>query len=121
MKNLAVLFTAAALVAGMVGSVAAAGPVLSIPASTLASMGLDGARPLSDGAGLTVRGAGIDPRAYGASHVTAGLNNNAYNSYLAVSTNNPGKASGGAIGFYGYVVNGQFVGVAAGGFSSASR
>jgi hypothetical protein len=127
MKTLAISCVATVLFVGMVGSASAAERAISIPASTLTSMGLGGAHQMSDNAGLAIRGMGdfgTSASVWGESTATKG-DNTSTNGYKAASTHHRGEASasGKNLSFAGSasgtLTNVHFHVNVAGGFSSA--
>jgi len=104
MKNVAILCAATVLVASLVASASAADRVVSVPKSTLASMGFGGASVMSDADGLAVRGKGWwAPRVTTTAQVSGSStanytghsgNSTATNQYTAGSSHTDGGAAG---------------------------
>ena len=74
MKNLTVICSAIVICAGIAADASAAERAVSVPKSTLASMGFASAHQLSDSDGLAVRGKGTSIADYSARFSAIGSN-----------------------------------------------
>lgn len=122
MKNLCILCAAVVLVASM-ATIVSAGD-LSVPKSTLSSMGFSSVTVISDIDGLAVRGKGTSASVWGESTATSGPNTST-NGYAAAASHHHGSstANGNNLSFAGNVSSGHhgvhFSVNVAGGSSSA--
>jgi hypothetical protein len=122
MKNQKILFAVMVIFAGIAATVSAGEHAVSVPKSTLASMGFANAHQLSDTDGLAVRGKGTTSANYFASHGNA-MSANAFTGSANHHSNAP-SAPGSSLSFGGNVSgsihHGHFNVIFAGGNASAS-
>jgi hypothetical protein len=95
MKKFGIACVALTLVGSMIGSASAADRALSVPASTLSSMGLAGVHPMSDTAGLAVRGMGAPGSSAGVwgNSIAVKGDNNSTNGYGASASHSHGSST----------------------------
>ena len=129
MKNVAIICAALVIFAGIAATVSAGERAVSVPKSTLTSMGFNSAHQLSDSDGLAVRGKGTSAAVMGTSTVNySGRSGDATstNAYMASadSHRSSSSANGSSLSFAGNVSGSvhhvHFNVIFAGGNASAS-
>jgi hypothetical protein len=122
MKNLTISCAAMAILAGIAVAASAGEHTVSVPKSTLASMGFANARQLSDSDGLAVRGKGTSSANYFARNGNATWTNpfTGSGSHHSNAPSAPGSSLSFGGNVSGSIHHGHFNVIFAGGNASAS-